>query len=352
MKTIKSFFKLIWAHKGKIILVFLLAGGGWYFYAHKMKKKPLDNEEMTERVRRGDIMISISKDGAFQAKESFEVNSRANGKISQKFVKEGDAVKEGQKLFVVQPGQSVHEKYLPIDVLAPASGLVVRCLNDRWSSRSNTNYDLPQVGESVSGSSGYNNTPTCLMKIIKPGSYVVPIKIGEYDIPNIKLKMPLKISVPSRPGVSYEGFVARISPQPEVKEENYWDQEKNQVEFITIAETKNAVNEILIGLSATVKIDLDSKEDILLIPISAIFEERERNGDITFYVYKKEGNKKAEKIQVKLGLRNESDAELLNAEETGLREKDILLLEMPQDGNDPDKKSLPKFNSGRAARRR
>ncbi|MDR0645472.1 MAG: hypothetical protein LBG46_00315, partial [Elusimicrobiota bacterium] len=254
---------------------------------------------------------------------------------------------EGQKLFVVQPGQSVHEKYLPIDVFAPASGLVVRCLNDRWSSRSNTNYDLPQIGESVTGSSGYNS-PTCLMKIIKPGAYLVPIKIGEYDIPNVKLGMPLKISVPSRLGVSYEGFVARISPQPEVKEENYWDEEKNQVEFITIAETKDNIKEILIGLSATVKIDLDSRANVLLVPTSAIFEERERNGDIAFYVYKKDGSKKAEKLMVKLGLRNESDAELLNAEETGLKENDVLLLEEPKDES-LNKNSLPK-SSGLKAR--
>jgi HlyD family secretion protein len=305
-----------------------------------------------EQVRRGDITLSISKDGAFQAKESVEVNSRANGKISQRFVKEGDIVKQGQKLLVVQPGQSEHDKYLPVDIFAPTGGMVIRCLNDRWQSKNKMNFDLPQIGESITGSSGYN-TPTCIMKIIKPGSYVVPIKIGEYDIPNVKTGMPLKINVPSRPGVSYDGFVAKISPQPEVSEENYWDQEKNQVEFITVAETKNAVKEILVGLTATVKIDLDSKEDVLLIPIAAIFEDRDKNGDLTFYVYKKGAGSKADKLRVKLGLRNESDAELLNADEAGLKENDTLLLEEPADANaSSGKNPLPKIGGRASARHR
>ncbi|MDR0646710.1 MAG: hypothetical protein LBG46_07225, partial [Elusimicrobiota bacterium] len=70
MQKIKNFFKLIWAHKGKIILIICVAAGGWYLYKHKTKKQAVAQEaEMTEQVRRGDIMISISKDGAFQAKE-------------------------------------------------------------------------------------------------------------------------------------------------------------------------------------------------------------------------------------------------------------------------------------------
>jgi HlyD family secretion protein len=329
LKIIKIFLKLVWTHKGKIILALSLACGGWYLYKYKFTKTS-QNIEITEQIRRGDITISINKDGAFQAKESFEVTSRADGKIKEIFVKEGDYVIEGQILLVVQPGQSVHDKYLPVEVIAPSSGLVLRCLNERRSKQSETTYDLPRVGESISGSNN-SNSPTCIMKIIKPGKYVVPVKIGEYDITKIKIGMPLKINVPSRQGVSYDGFVSVISPQPEVKEERYWEDDAAKVEFITVAESKGNIKDILLGLSASVKIDLASKKDILLIPLNAIFEDRDtQSGDITFYVYKKTGANKREKIQAKLGLRNENDAELLNAEETGLKENDVLLIDVAE----------------------
>lgn len=328
MSKVKALFK----HKGKIIIVLIIiaaAAGGWRYYDKFKKNASKDiSAEFTETVKKGDISIDITKDGAFQPKESVEVSSRADGKIKELFVKEGDTVKTGQKLLVVQPGQSVHDKFLPVDVAAPMSGLVLRCLNERMSRQSTTKFALPSIGESITGSAN-SGSATCILKIIKPGKYVIPIKIGEYDIGQVKLGMPVKISVLSRPGVSYDGFVSAISPQPEINEEKYWDPDSNKVEFITVIETKGNIKEILIGLSASIKIDVDSRKDVILIPSSAIFEEKEKEtGKINFFVYRKEGNKKAKKIKVELGLKNDTEAELTNTQASGLKEGDTLLLDI------------------------
>ncbi|WP_424245873.1 multidrug efflux pump subunit AcrA (membrane-fusion protein) [Elusimicrobium posterum] len=328
MKKVKPFFKFLYGHKFKIIFVLVLcaAGAFGYYKYSKTAKKPKD-EVLTETIKKGTIAISISKDGSFQAKDSLEVTSRADGKIKEIYVKEGDIVKEGQKLLVVQPGQSVHDKYLPIEITAPMSGTVLRCLNERGTSQSSTSYDLPRPGESVSGFSNYN--PTCIMKVIKTGTYVVPIKIGEYDIEKIKVGMPVKITILSKPEQEpYEGFISLISPQPEVKEENRWDPDSNKVEFITVVQTKKHIKEILIGLSANVTIDLESKDDILTIPNSVIYEERNSaTGKIDYFVYKKLTDKKALKTEVKLGIKNDNDAELLNAQAAGLAEGDVLFVD-------------------------
>jgi multidrug efflux pump subunit AcrA (membrane-fusion protein) len=329
MTEIKSCFKFLLRHWGKIIFIIIIAAGccAYYFYREK-KAAAARAPEMTETITRGDLKLEINKDGAFQAKTSVEVNSRANGRIKEIYVKEGDIVKEGQKLLVVQPGQSIYEKYQPVDVYAPAGGLVLRCLNDRWTRQSGMVYDLPQPGDSISGTSG-GGSATCLMKIIKPGKYVVPIKIGEYDITKIKPGMPVKISVPAKPDVSYEGVISLISPQPEIKDNDYWNPDSNKVEFITVAETKGNIKEILLGLSASVQISLESKQDALIVPNAAVFEERDgKTGRLDFYVYKKTGDKKAKKIKTELGLRNDSQAELLNSAAAGLAEGDTLLLDL------------------------
>lgn len=322
-------------HKGKIILIIIIAiaiVGGRYYYKKYSAKKNRGQEYMTEQIKRGEIKVEINKDGSLFAKESIEVNSRASGRIKEIYVKEGDIVKEGQKLLVVQPGQSVHEKFLPIEVLAPSSGMLLRCLNDRWSRQSGTTYDLPQPGDSVEGTGGYGRA-SCIMKIVKPGKYVVPVKIGEFDISKVKIGQAVKINLLAREGVSYEGVISIISPQPEIKDEDYWNPDSNKVEYITVAETTGNIKEILIGMTASVQIPLETKGDILIIPSSVIFEEKDRKENkLNFFVYKKTGDKAAKKIKVELGLRGDNEAELLNAETVGLAEGDDLMLAIDYEG--------------------
>ncbi|MDR1123418.1 MAG: hypothetical protein LBL61_02185, partial [Elusimicrobiota bacterium] len=76
---------------------------------------------------------------------------------------------------------------------------------------------------------------------------------------------------------------------------------------------------------------LESKQDALIVPNAAVFEERDgKTGRLDFYVYKKTGDKKAKKIKTELGLRNDSQAELLNAAAAGLAEGDTLLLDLDE----------------------
>ncbi len=335
MKTIKNTFKFLLKHKGKILLFFVvLALAGGYYYKEKHVSSDSKEEVLTEKIRKGDIVLNISKDGAFQAKDSVEVNSKADGRIKEMFVKEGDLVKEGQKLLIVQPGQSEYDKFLPITITSPKSGMVFRCLNERRSQRSSSTYLLPQEGESISGIN--NGNPTCIMKIVKPGKYVVPVKIDEYDMRYVKLGMPVKLKVISRPGVVYDGLIDFISPQPEVKEEMWWDPNSNKVEFIVVAETKDTLKEIVLGLTATMELALDSKKDVFIVPNSAIYEEK--NGDaLSYFIYKQLSPKKAKKIEIKLGLKNSNDSEILDAESLGLKDGDVLFLDIDGAGAEIEK---------------
>lgn len=344
-----KFLNFLNRHKGKIILVLIIIAAGYYYFTHK--EKPQVKEEIaTETLTRGNIMSVLKKDGALTPKYSTEVNSPADGRILKMFVKEGDIVKKGQKLLTVTPGKNIYEKYVPIDIYANMDGMVVRCINDRISSRSKNSYSLPDEDEAIQGSSSNNNNPTCIMKIINPDVYVLPIKIGEYDIDKIYVGMPVKMKVAAKPNLEIKGKISLISPQPEVKEESRWDPDSNKVEFIVVAETENYKGPLILGLTATTVIDLAKKEDVLIVPLSAIYEERDRyTQDIKYFIYKQITPKKAKKIEIKTGLKNDTHAEILEPEKLGLQEKDILFLdikgdkiEVEDEGTNPKKDGLNK----------
>lgn len=324
-----KFLKLLNRHKGKIISILLIIAAVVYFSFYK-KKPQVKDEILTETLRIGNIQQTLRKDGTISPKNSVEINSTADGRIKEIFVKEGDIVKKGQKLLTITPGQNIYEKYVPIDIYAPMDGLVLRCLNDRVSSRSKISYELPQLEEYIQGSSSSN--ATCLMKIIKNDTYVLPFKVDEFNIAKIYLGMPLKIKVSSKPDLDIDGFISLISPQPEIKEENRWSDENNKVEFIVVAETKNYKGPLIIGLTATAEIDLDKKENILTVPLNAVYEDRNRfTKEMKYFIHKKVGAKKAEKIEIKLGLKDEQNAEILEPEKLNLKENDELFIDIKGD---------------------
>lgn len=342
MKILKFLNK----HKGKIVIFLLIISAICYF-AFRKEKPEIKEEILSHTLKKGTILETLRKDGSISAKYSIEINSPADGRIKNLYVKEGDRVKKGQKLVTIMPGQNIYEKYVPIDVIADIDGLVLRCLNERISARSKMSYELPKEGEYIQGSS-YN--PTCLMKIIKENEYVLPFKVGEYDISKLHIDMPMKIKVASKPDLKIDGKISLISPQPETKEENRWSEDSAKVEFIVVAETQNYKGPIILGLTATAEIDLGKYEDVLIVPLNAIYEERNiMTKDIRYFVYKEIGPKKAKKIEIKLGAKDDMQAEILNPEELGLQENDKIFLDIKGDKIEveEDKTSSKKTNAKR-----
>ena len=323
-----KFLRFLNKHKGKIIIFLIIISAGAYFSLNK-KKPEIKDEVLSHTLRKGTILETLRKDGSISAKYSIEINSTADGRIKNLYVKEGDRAKKGQKLVTILPGQNIYEKYVPIDITAPMDGLVLRCLNERMSSKSKISYELPKEGEYIQGSS-YN--PTCLMKIIKENEYVLPFKVGEYDIDKLTLGMPLKIKVAAKPDLKINAKISLISPQPEIKEESLWSEERSKVEFIVVAETQNYKGPIILGLTATAEIDLGKYEDVLVVPLNAVYEERNiMTKDIKYFVYKEIGPKKAKKIEIKLGAKDDMQAEIANHEEVGLKEGDKIFLDIKGD---------------------
>ncbi|MCX7647656.1 MAG: HlyD family efflux transporter periplasmic adaptor subunit, partial [Elusimicrobiales bacterium] len=173
-----------------LIIAIILSG---VFYGFKAYKKYSVVEADIEKVKaeKGDIEIMFNETGYIQPKIVREVYSPVSGVISEMFFKEGDEVKEGDKLLVVQPGSSAADKFVPIEIKSPINGVVMPCSSD--DGYSNRTSEIKKVGERITGQADYN--PTCVMKIANMERMIAKVEVNEVDILKIKKGMKVDITI-------------------------------------------------------------------------------------------------------------------------------------------------------------
>jgi HlyD family secretion protein len=328
--------KRISAVKIAVILIVLaaLGAGGWYgwkYYKNRGAAKTSADED-TVKIARGDVELSFQDTGEVAAKDIVDINSKASGRITELFVQEGQHVKAGDNLAVVQAGRSEAERYVPTTLTSPIDGLVMRCVDnsENYSGKDST---FARVGQRPSGTYDSSN-PTCIMQIADMRQMVVNMKIGEMDILKLHEGMPVNISVDAMPGQSFAGKIAVIAPQAETSREG------SKLFRVQIA-LASANKALRIGMTARVQAILDQRKNVIKLPLAALFEEFGKS-----FVYKKTADNKIEKHTVKLGLRSDTDAEVLD----GIAEGDSLYTVKPvenvidktqQDGKGAAKPAAP-----------
>ena len=88
---------------------------------------------------------------------------------------------------------------------------------------------------------------------------------------------------------------------------------------------------VRLGMTADVDIVVDSAEDTLLVPNRAIEIDREAN---RYYVTRQKALGSVERIEVRIGLRDESRTQILEGLEEG---DDLVLPEVPEQGQDDER---------------
>src|SRR5581483_6018335 len=87
-------------HKRLIIAVFILVAAG-IFIVTRIARKSDNPIYQTAVAERGTLIDSVTASGTVIATNNIDVTTSANGQISKVYVKEGDTVKKGQKLFEI-----------------------------------------------------------------------------------------------------------------------------------------------------------------------------------------------------------------------------------------------------------
>ncbi len=194
-------------------------------------------------------------------------------------------------------------------VKADRAGLVIyKTRRNRWS-QSNV---VVSVGEEI-------KQRQLLMIIPDMTSLKVVTKVPEAIINHIKVGQEAIVKLDARPGEIVKGKVKKIPPMPDQR--NRWDFRNTKYYTIDIEIDPECLDGLLPEMTADIELILDRLDDILQVPIAAVFSE----GDQTF-CWKVTGRSKRTKVTVKVGRSNETDVEILE----GIAAGDKVLLVPPE----------------------
>jgi len=198
--------------------------------------------EVVEVVK-GNLKEIVSYTGDIEAKERIEVYPRVNGKIIKKNVVEGDGIKKGQTIALIdrdEPGF----KFEPAPVDSLLAGIVGRVYVD--------------LGAKVTP-----QTPVAL--IVDIDRVKIKINVVERDLPKIKIGQEAQIKVDAYPEEIFKGKIWKISP-------------------VVDLESRTAPVEILVpnlkhllkpGMFARTTIVTKEGKDVLIIPRDALMKEED-----------------------------------------------------------------------------
>lgn len=366
MKKKKKWFIII------IIILVLIAGG--FFLISKKKSGNTHNKSKlaTLKVGKGSISIKIEETGEIQPINEVEIKSKVSGKIVRLYVKENDYVKVGQLIADIEPDYNQARTIANIKNELKTSEIRLRnaeknfndtksLFDKNFTSRQNLDdskdeldkakldyqicleqYNLikeidtsdnisrvystvsgtvierkVEAGEMVTSSTSSYSEGTILIKVADLTQMLVKASINEVDIAKIHLNQLADVKIDAFPYDKFSGKITKISAQA-INE--------NNVKVFPIEITINQQdNRLKPGLTANITIYGEKKENIITIPIRAIFSDADGN-DIVYFAVK---DSIANSQIIKTGINDLQNVEVIE----GLKSGDTISLEEPAGKN-------------------
>lgn len=180
--------------------------------------------------------------------------------------------------------QLVEDKLAKTKILAPFDCTVL----DR----------LVSTGQAVSGASGVNSG-TEVVRIADLNELMIFAHINQADVTRMKVDQKVQIEVEAVPGLKLLGRVALIQPQATIK--------NGAKGFATRIVVKNdPTTGVRPGMTANLTIPLQSAENVLAIPLAAVFTDRGER-----FAYVKQGDKFS-RVPIRIGVTDYDFAEVTN----------------------------------------
>lgn len=189
-----------------------------------------------------------------------------------------------------------------------------------------------------------------LLTIADLSTLIVKSELNQIDVARVALGQPVKLSLDALPGKTFTGTVTKIAPAA-VKAEGR-DAEVFPVEAtlalggalgkpeavkepVVVKEGKDAVDGVVVeggivagaegiksGMTADVRILVDTLPGRLLVPIEAVLKE-EGKSTVNKVSVGDDGKKKSDKVEIKTGKSNDREMEILD----GVKEGDELVVD-------------------------
>jgi RND family efflux transporter MFP subunit len=312
----------------KKVLVFLLIialiGGGYFFFQQKrVKQNQVMMAVLAERnfytVKRGSVTKSISGSGFINPIQEKELVFLASGRMGELKIEKGQRVEKDQLLATLD---NVSEEfsllkskhtYEQAQISSNPASIKERELEYKIAQMNYENTFLyapfsgliTDVYVAVGDQMGASKA---VAHLIDDSRYFIELRIDELDISQIKIGLPVRITVDAIPRVTFIGEVTEIELVA-----------VNQGGIVTIpvkAEMVNANPLVKPGMSATARVVLDEAKDVLVVPLTAV-----ANGSDGAYVLKRvDGG--TEPVKVVTGIADDTMIAVLE----GLEEGDQIII--------------------------
>ena len=349
-----------------LFALFAIAGG-IVFVARRSRAttQPID-AALIVTVQRRAIEIEVLETGRVQPREKADIKSKIAGQVSAVLVQEGAIVKRGQPLVVLDPIDYQRDlAKTDADVAQANVGLDLASLQERrarsgldQSIVSRTDFDLAahdlrakqvavqaaEVARTVARDHlSYTRivSPidgTVIARSIEPGEAVIPgvqstfdgkplltiadlsallvkVNLNQIDVAKVAVGRKATLTLDALPGRSYRAVLTKVAPAS-VKLVG-----KDQEVFPVEAQVEAPDGAVKPGMTADVRIHLDAKPNVLVVPLEALVKE---NGKT--YVLKvlppgdgEKAESRTERVEVTTGLKNEREVELEGGANDGMR---------------------------------
>jgi HlyD family secretion protein len=295
--------KWLWLTVGAVVVL----GGGFLLLNNGSSDKITYR---TAKADRGDIAVVISATGTLQAVTTVQVGSQVSGTIAKLYADFNTRVKEGQLLAQLDPTflqATVNEQRANVDrALAQVNeaqrnfqrtadlfskALVSQADMDAATTalesakaslaqakaaleRAEVNLRYATIKAPISGvviSRNVDVGQTVAASLQAPTLFTiaqdlrkmqVQASVDEADIGSVQVGQPVTFRVDAYPEQAFKGVVSQIRLAPVITQ--------NVVTYTVIIDVDNADLKLMPGMTATVSIEVASKDDVLRVPVQAI----------------------------------------------------------------------------------
>lgn len=122
-----------------VVLLIAIIGGGWAYSKQKAEVKAKEKKiGRTTKVSRGDITIKVTETGTLEPVSQVDVKSRVAGRLQRIFVREGQLVRAGDPIAIVDPTEVTRQvEGIKAQLAASRAGLAQAEENYNLTTRQN-----------------------------------------------------------------------------------------------------------------------------------------------------------------------------------------------------------------------
>lgn len=302
----------------------------------------------------GSITSKVTGDGQLKAEAQVNIQSQIMGTVQKLFVKEGDKVKKGQILCLLEQTsakanlasaqaqfEQAEQLYLRSETLY-ASKLIAQ--QDYETVKANylsakarleqaqDNFNKTTITAPISGTvtqlnveegetviiGTMNNLGTVLMVIADLTKMRCIVTIDETEVPTVRIGQLSNVTIEAFPDTIFEGEVVKVGymPQQQTATTSLGSQTTDFAVEIALFETKPDLRP---GMTLNAEIITSEKDSILVVPIQAVGKRKLKGEEKqTVFVYDKGV---ARLKEIKTGISSEMDIEIIE----GLNPGDIVI---------------------------